>query len=101
MNRKMPSLPMNKLCILGSWSQCLCKSERRLARTLLLIARYGETHPQRTLPQISQETLAEMIGATRSRVNFFMNKFKKLGFIEYNRNGLKVNHSLLTVIVHD
>ena len=52
------------------------------------------------LPRISQETLAEMIGATRSRVNFFMNKFKKLGFIEYN-GGLKVHHSLLTVIVHD
>jgi CRP/FNR family transcriptional regulator, cyclic AMP receptor protein len=52
------------------------------------------------LPRISQETLAEMIGTTRSRVNFFMNKFKKLGFIEYN-GGLKVNHSLLTVIVHD
>jgi CRP-like cAMP-binding protein len=52
------------------------------------------------LPQISQETLAEMIGSTRTRVNFFMNKFKKLGFIEYN-GGLKVNHSLLTVIVHD
>jgi len=81
--------------------QLFNSSEKRLARTLLLLARYGETNPQRTLPKISQETLAEMIGATRSRVNFFMNKFKKLGFIEYNRNGLKVNHSLLTVIVHD
>jgi len=81
--------------------QLFNSSEKRLARTLLLLARYGkpdETH--RVLPRISQETLAEMIGTTRSRVNLFMNKFKKLGFIEYN-GGLKVNHSLLTVIVHD
>jgi CRP/FNR family cyclic AMP-dependent transcriptional regulator len=81
--------------------QLFNSSEKRLARTLLLLARYGkpnQTH--RALPRISQETLAEMIGTTRSRVNFFMNKFKKLGFIEYN-GGLKVNHSLLTVIVHD
>jgi CRP/FNR family cyclic AMP-dependent transcriptional regulator len=76
-------------------------SEKRLARTLPLLARYGkpdQTH--RVLPRISQETLATMIGTTRSRVNFFINKFKTLGFIEYN-GGLKVNHSLLTVIVHD
>ena len=81
--------------------QLFNSSEKRLARTLLLLARYGKpdrTH--RVLPRISQETLAEMIGTTRSRVNFFMNKFKKLGFIEYN-GGLKVNHSLLTVILHD
>jgi CRP/FNR family transcriptional regulator, cyclic AMP receptor protein len=81
--------------------QLFNSSEKRLARTLLLLARYGkpdQTH--RVLPRISQETLAEMIGTTRSRVNFFMNKFKKLGFIDYN-GGLKVNHSLLTVIVHD
>jgi CRP-like cAMP-binding protein len=81
--------------------QLFNSSEKRLARTLLLLARYGkadQTH--RVLPRISQETLAEMIGTTRSRVNVFMNKFKKLGFIEYN-GGLKVNHSLLTVIVHD
>ena len=81
--------------------QLFNSSEKRLARALLLLARYGkpeETH--RVLPRISQETLAEMIGTTRSRVNFFMNKFKKLGFIEYN-GGLKVNHSLLTVIVHE
>jgi len=81
--------------------QLFNSSEKRLARTLLLLARYGkpeQTH--RVLPRISQETLAEMIGTTRSRVNFFMNKFKKLGFIEYN-GGLKVHHSLLTVIVHD
>ena len=75
-------------------------SEKRLARTLLLLARYGENNPSRTLPKISQETLAEMIGATRSRVNFFMNKFRKLGLIEYN-GGLKVNHSLLSIVLHD
>jgi len=75
-------------------------SEKRLARTLLLLARYGQVNPQRTLPKISQETLAEMIGATRSRVNFFMNKFKKLGFIEYN-GGLKINSSLLSIVLHD
>jgi CRP/FNR family transcriptional regulator, cyclic AMP receptor protein len=81
--------------------QLFNSSEKRLARALLLLARYGkpdQTH--RVLPRISQETLADMIGTTRSRVNKFMNKFKKLGFIEYN-GGLKVNHSLLTVIVHD
>ena len=75
-------------------------SEKRLARTLLLLARYGEVHPSRTLPKISQETLAEMIGATRSRVNFFMNKFRKMGLIEYN-GGLKVNGALLSVVLHD
>ena len=80
--------------------QLLNSSEKRLARTLLLMARYGESNPQRVLPKISQETLAEMIGATRTRVNFFMNKFRKLGFIEYN-GGLKVNSSLLTVVLHD
>jgi CRP-like cAMP-binding protein len=80
--------------------QLFNSSEKRLARTLLLLARYGQTNPQRTLPRISQETLAEMIGATRSRVNFFMNKFRKLGLIEYN-GVLKVNSSLLTVVLHD
>ena len=80
--------------------QLFNSSEKRLARTLLLLARYGQTNPQRTLPKISQETLAEMIGATRSRVNFFMNKFRKLGLIEYN-GGLKVNSALLTVVLHD
>jgi CRP/FNR family transcriptional regulator, cyclic AMP receptor protein len=81
--------------------QLFNSSEKRLARTLLLLARYGKPdHASHALPRISQETLAEMIGTTRSRVNFFMNKFKKLGFIEYN-GGLKVNHSLLTVILHD
>ena len=62
--------------------QLFNSSEKRLARTLLLLARYGQDNPQKKLPKISQETLAEMIGATRSRVNFFMNKFRKLGFIE-------------------
>jgi CRP-like cAMP-binding protein len=81
--------------------QLFNSSEKRLARTLLRLAQYGKPDPtHRVLPRISQETLAEMIGTTRSRVNFFMNKFKKLGFIEYN-GGLKVNHSLLTVIVHE
>jgi CRP-like cAMP-binding protein len=75
-------------------------SEKRLARTLLLLARYGETNHGRTLPKISQETLAEMIGATRSRVNFFMNKFRKLGLIEYNGE-IKVNNSLLSIVLHD
>src|SRR5580765_4924054 len=72
--------------------QLFNSSEKRLARTLLLMARYGDSNPQRTLPKISQETLAEIIGATRTRVNFFMNKFRKLGFIEYN-GGLKINSS--------
>jgi CRP/FNR family transcriptional regulator, cyclic AMP receptor protein len=69
-------------------------------RVLLLLARYGKGSPQPMLPKISQETLAEMIGATRSRVNFFMNKFRKLGFIEYN-GGIKINRSLLSVVLHD
>jgi CRP/FNR family cyclic AMP-dependent transcriptional regulator len=80
--------------------QLFNSSEKRLARTLLLLARYGQAHPPRTLPKISQETLAEMIGATRSRVNFFMNKFRKLGLIEYN-GGLKINSSLLSIVLHD
>jgi CRP/FNR family transcriptional regulator, cyclic AMP receptor protein len=80
--------------------QLFNSSEKRLARTLLLLARYGQANPQRTLPKISQETLAEMIGATRARVNFFMNKFRKLGFIEYN-GSLKVNSSLLSIVLHD
>jgi CRP-like cAMP-binding protein len=80
--------------------QLFNSSEKRLARTLLLLARYGkEDEPQGVLPKISQETLAGMIGATRSRVNFFMNKFKKLGFIKYNE-GLQVNTSLLSVVLH-
>jgi CRP-like cAMP-binding protein len=81
--------------------QLFNSSEKRLARTLLLLARYGtvDTTPLK-LPKLSQETLAEMIGTTRSRVNFFMNKFRKLGFIEYN-GGLKINSSLLSVVLHD
>jgi CRP/FNR family cyclic AMP-dependent transcriptional regulator len=76
-------------------------SEKRLARTLLLLARYGrEDEPHGVLPKVSQETLAEMIGTTRSRVNFFMNKFRKLGFIRYN-GGLQINTSLLRVVLHD
>jgi CRP/FNR family cyclic AMP-dependent transcriptional regulator len=81
--------------------QLFNSSEKRLARTLLLLARYGkEDKPQGVLPRLSQEMLAEMIGTTRSRVNFFMNKFRKLGFIEYN-GGLKINSSLLSVVLHD
>jgi len=81
--------------------QLFNSSEKRLARTLLLLARYGkEDQPHGILPPISQETLAEMIGTTRPRVNFFMNKFKKLGFIKYN-GGLQVNTSLLSVVLHD
>jgi CRP/FNR family transcriptional regulator, cyclic AMP receptor protein len=76
-------------------------TEKRLARTLLLLARYGgEKQPDRMVQKVSQETLAEMIGTTRSRVNLFMNKFRKLGFIEYN-GGIKINQSLLTVVLHD
>jgi CRP/FNR family cyclic AMP-dependent transcriptional regulator len=81
--------------------QLFNSSEKRLARTLLLLARYGkEDKPQRVLPKIAQETLAEMIGTTRSRVNFFMNKFRKMGFIKYN-GGLQINASLLSVVLHD
>jgi len=83
--------------------QLFNSSEKRLARALLLLARYGkQDKPIRNVPRISQETLAEMIGTTRSRVNFFLNKFKKLGFIEYDGElPLKVNNSLLTVVLHD
>ena len=81
--------------------QLFNSSEKRLARTLLLMARYGqEATPQLVVHQLSQETLAEMVGTTRSRVNFFMNKFRDLGFIEYN-GGLKVNSSLLSVVLHN
>jgi CRP/FNR family transcriptional regulator, cyclic AMP receptor protein len=81
--------------------QLFNSSEKRLARTLLLVARYGKQDtPLRVVPKISQETLAEMVGTTRSRVNFFMNKFQRLGFIDY-KDGLKVNNSLLTVVLHD
>jgi CRP/FNR family transcriptional regulator, cyclic AMP receptor protein len=81
--------------------QLFNSSEKRLARTLLLLARYGnQEQPQKVLPKVSQEMLAEMIGTTRSRVNFFMNKFRKLGFIEYDRE-IHVNPSLLSVVLHD
>lgn len=81
--------------------QLFNSSEKRLARTLLLLARYGMADkPQGVLPKLSQEMLAEMVGTTRSRVNFFMNKFRKLGFIEYN-GGLKINIALLSVVLHD
>ena len=83
--------------------QLFNSSEKRLARTLLLLARYGkQDKPIRTVPQISQETLAEIVGTTRSRVNFFLNKFKKLGFIEYDGElPIKINNSLLSVVLHD
>ena len=78
---------------------------KRLARALLLLARYGkQDKPRQVVPKISQETLSEMVGTTRSRVNFFMNKFKKLGFIEYNGDleaGVQINSSLLSVVLHD
>jgi CRP/FNR family cyclic AMP-dependent transcriptional regulator len=81
--------------------QLFNSSEKRLARTLLLLARYGEQdQPERVLAKVSQETLASMVGTTRSRINFFMNKFRKLGFIEYNGT-IKVNKSLLTVVLHE
>src|SRR5438445_2635453 len=81
--------------------QLFNSSEKRLARALLLLARYGKhDKPVRAVPPISQETLAEMVGTTRSRVNVFMKKFQRLGFIDYT-DGLKVNNSLLTVVLHD
>jgi CRP-like cAMP-binding protein len=76
--------------------------EKRLARTLLLLAQYGKGDGlRRALPKISQEILAEMVGTTRPRVNFFMNKFRKLGFIEYDAKGVKVNNALLGVVLAD
>src|SRR5467141_1942306 len=81
--------------------QLFNSSEKRLARTLLLLARYGaQGQPQKVLPKVSQGMLAEMIGTTRSRVNFFMNKFRKLGFIQYNGE-IHVNNSLLSVVLHE
>jgi CRP-like cAMP-binding protein len=82
--------------------QLFNSSEKRLARTLLLLARYGDqdshTH---VMAKVSQELLAEMVGTTRSRVNFFMNKFRKLGFIDYNGGGFTIHSSLLSVVLHD
>jgi CRP/FNR family transcriptional regulator, cyclic AMP receptor protein len=81
--------------------QLFNSTEKRLARTLLLLARYGEEgQPEKLLPKVSQEMLAEMIGTTRSRVNLFMNKFRKLGLIQYN-GGLKIDRSLLSVVLHE
>jgi CRP/FNR family transcriptional regulator, cyclic AMP receptor protein len=80
--------------------QLFNSSEKRLARTLLLLARFGKPNQALTLPRVSQTVLAEMVGTTRTRVNFFMNKFRKLGFIEYNGT-LKINNSLLSVVLRD
>jgi CRP-like cAMP-binding protein len=82
--------------------QLFNSTEKRLARTLLLFARYGtQGHPQNVLPKVSQEMLAEMIGTTRTRVNLFMNKFRKLGFIEYKSGEIHIHNSLLSVVLHD
>ena len=82
--------------------QLFNSSEKRLARILLLLAHFGkEGAPETVIPKISQETLAEMVGTTRSRVSFFMNRFRKLGFVDYGGNGLQVHSSLLNIVLHD
>jgi CRP/FNR family cyclic AMP-dependent transcriptional regulator len=82
--------------------QLFNSSEKRLARILLLMARFGkEDAPKTAIPKISQETLAEMVGTTRSRVSFFMNKFRKLGFVDYGGTGMQVHSPLLNVVLHD
>ena len=82
--------------------QLFNSSERRLARTLLLLAHFGkEDVPETVIPKISQETLAEMVGTTRSWVSFFMNRFRKLGFVDYDSDGMQVHSSLLNVVLHD
>jgi len=82
--------------------QLFNSSEKRLARLLLLLANFGkEGKPEPVIAKISQETLAEMVGTTRSRVSSFMNKFRRLGFVDYNKGGLHVHSSLLNVILHD
>jgi len=82
--------------------QLFNSSEKRLARILLLLAHFGkEGVPQTVIPKISQETLAEMVGTTRSRVSFFMNRFRKLGFVDYGGNGMQVHSSLLNIVLHD
>jgi CRP-like cAMP-binding protein len=82
--------------------QLFNSSEKRLARILLLLAHFGkEGTPETVVPKISQETLAEMVGTTRSRVSFFMNRFRKLGLVDYNGGGLQVHSSLLNVVLHD
>jgi CRP/FNR family cyclic AMP-dependent transcriptional regulator len=83
-------------------NQLFNSSEKRLARALLILARYGQSgEPQTKVAKISQETLAELVGTTRSRINFFMNKFRKLGFIQYNGSGMQVHSALLNVVLHD
>jgi CRP/FNR family cyclic AMP-dependent transcriptional regulator len=82
--------------------QLFNSSEKRLARILLLLAHFGkEGAPETVIPKISQETLAEMVGTTRSRVSFFMNRFRKLGFLDYGESGLQVHSSLLSIVLHD
>jgi CRP-like cAMP-binding protein len=82
--------------------QLFNSGEKRLARILLLLAHFGkEGVPETVIPNMSQETLAEMIGTTRSRVSFFMNRFRTLGFVDYDRSGLKVHSSLLNIVLHD
>jgi CRP/FNR family transcriptional regulator, cyclic AMP receptor protein len=82
--------------------QLFNSSEKRLARLLLLLAHFGkEGVPQTVIPKISQDTLSEMIGTTRSRVSFFMNRFRELGFLDYGKDGLQVHSSLLNVVLHD
>jgi CRP-like cAMP-binding protein len=82
--------------------QLFNSSEKRLARILLLLAHFGkEGTPENVVPKISQETLAEMVGTTRPRVSFFMNRFRKLGFVDYTRGSLRVHSSLLNVVVHN
>jgi CRP-like cAMP-binding protein len=82
--------------------QLFNSSEKRLARILLLLAHFGkEDKPEPVIPLITQESLAEMVGTTRSRVSFFMNRFRKLGFVEYDGNGMKVHSSLLNVVLND
>jgi CRP/FNR family cyclic AMP-dependent transcriptional regulator len=82
--------------------QLFNSSEKRLARILLLLAHFGkESAPETVIPRISQETLADMIGTTRSRVSFFMNRFRKLGFVDYGESGLQVHSSLLNIVLHD
>jgi CRP/FNR family cyclic AMP-dependent transcriptional regulator len=96
------SFPLNRNARLTEdlVDQLFNSSERRLARILLLLANYDKNQQEVMLPSINQETLAKMVGTTRPRVNYFMNKFRRLGFIEYNGH-IKVHHSLLKVVLHD
>jgi CRP-like cAMP-binding protein len=82
--------------------QLFNSSEKRLARILLLLAQFGkEGKPETVIPKMSQESLAEMVGTTRSRVSFFMNRFREMGFVDYDGSGLQVHSSLLNVVLHD